>query len=97
MAQRARFDWDSGNLLKCQKHGVTIEEIEHLFRAGARILPSPVTVGGETRHIAVGEASSGRPMFVAFTVRGTADHQLIRPISARYMHAKEAERYAKAR
>jgi uncharacterized DUF497 family protein len=28
MAQ-SRFDWDEGNLAKCQDHGVTIAEIEH--------------------------------------------------------------------
>jgi uncharacterized DUF497 family protein len=25
------FDWDSGNRAKCQKHGVSIAEIESLF------------------------------------------------------------------
>jgi uncharacterized protein len=27
----AVFDWDSGNRKKCQKHGVSIAEIESLF------------------------------------------------------------------
>jgi uncharacterized DUF497 family protein len=26
------FDWDSGNRDKCQKHGVSIAEIEALFK-----------------------------------------------------------------
>jgi hypothetical protein len=32
----SRYDWDAGNLAKCQKHGVSIAEIEALLRA---ILP----------------------------------------------------------
>ena len=28
---RARLNWDAGNLAKCQKHGVSIEEIADLF------------------------------------------------------------------
>ena len=30
----AGFDWDDGNVGKCQKHGVSIEVIEGLFRTG---------------------------------------------------------------
>jgi predicted DNA binding CopG/RHH family protein len=29
--RRKSFDWDEGNRLKCQKHGVSIEEIEDLL------------------------------------------------------------------
>ena len=32
-------------------------------------------------------------MFVVFTLRERDDLTLIRPISARYMHAREAKRY----
>jgi uncharacterized protein len=28
----AGFKWDAGNRAKCQKHGVSLEEIEDLFR-----------------------------------------------------------------
>lgn len=28
----AGFDWDLGNRAKCAKHGVTVAEIEGLFR-----------------------------------------------------------------
>lgn len=88
--KRASFDWDSGNWPKCGKHGVSREEIERLFLEGnARVAPdlkhsSPT----ESRHIAAGRVD-GRAMFVAFALRG----DLIRPISARYMHAKEASQY----
>jgi len=32
--QGVRFDWDLGNVPKCQKHGVSIAEIEALFVQG---------------------------------------------------------------
>ena len=47
----------------------------------------------EDRLIAVGRNAMGRPMFVAFTIRAKEGRHLIRPISARYMHAKEARAY----
>jgi uncharacterized DUF497 family protein len=84
------FDWDDGNWPKCGKHGVAREEIERLFlEGGVRIAPDlKHAARAETRHIAVGRVS-GRALFVAFSIRN--GH--IRPISARYMHAKEATRY----
>lgn len=33
-------------------------------------------------------------MFVGFTFREVGGKRLIRPVTARYMHAKEAQRYA---
>jgi uncharacterized protein len=35
-----------------------------------------------------------RPVFVVFTVRIVDDRELIRPVSARYMHRKEIEKWA---
>ncbi len=88
--KRASFDWDSGNWPKCGKHGVSREEIERLFLEGnARVAPDRKhSSATESRHIAAGRVD-GRAMFVAFALRG----DLIRPISARYMHAKEASYY----
>ena len=43
--------------------------------------------------IAVGRTSAGRPVFVAFTLRTKNRHRLIRPVTARYMHAKEIAAY----
>jgi hypothetical protein len=87
------FDWDTGNLAKCQKHGVTSAEIEDLFARGPRIAPDPAHSIDEDRLIAVGRGAAGRPMFVAFTWRQAFGRWLVRPISARYMHAKETARY----
>lgn len=89
----AGFDWDEGNAQKCGKHGVRQEVIEHLFRSGPRIAPDPKHSEQETRFIAIGRDETGRPLFVAFTFRQKADGLWLRPISARYMHAKEADRY----
>lgn len=84
------FDWDSGNWPKCAKHGVSREQIERLFLEGqARVAPDVKhTTPTESRHIAAGRVD-GRALFVAFALRGDQ----IRPISARYMHPKEAKRY----
>lgn len=87
------FEWDDGNWPKCGKHGVTREEIEHLF-VSARVAPDLLHSEQETRYIAVGRNQSGRAMFVAFAIKQAQDGlQLIRPISARFMHAKEVQRY----
>jgi uncharacterized DUF497 family protein len=88
------FDRDDGNRAKCQKHGVSIAEIEALFMNAPRIAPDPKHSDDEDRMIAVGRTSAGRPVFVAFTIR-TKNRRLIRPVTARYMHAKEVAAYEK--
>ena len=40
-----------------------------------------------------GKNSDGRYIFVVFTLRRKEGKRLIRPIGARYMHAKEIENY----
>ena len=84
------FDWDDGNWPKCGKHGVSREEIERLFVAGGAVMAPDLkhSTSAESRHIAAGLVD-GRALFVAFVFRG----ELIRPISARYMHTKEASNY----
>ena len=90
------FDWDGGNRAKCQKHGVSIAEIEALFINAPRIAPDPKhSDDDEDRMIAIGRSSAGRPVFVAFTIRTKNRRRLIRPVMARYMHAKEIAAYEK--
>ena len=89
------FDWDSGNRAKCQKHGVSVAEIEALFRNSPRIAPDPKHSEDEDRMIAVGRTGAGRPVFVAFTLRTRNGRRLIRPVTARYMHPKEVAAYEK--
>lgn len=91
------FDWDQGNLAKCQKHGVPVAEIEVLFHQDHQIAPDLKHSAVESRQLAVGRSASGRPMFVVFTLRERDGKQLLRPISARYMHAEEIERYEQNR
>ena len=89
----ADFDWDEGNRSKCRRHGVTITEIEALFRTTPRVAPDLRHSANEDRLIAIGRNADGRLMFVAFTIRTKDGVRLIRPISARYMHAKEIRAY----
>jgi hypothetical protein len=90
------FDWDDGNRAKCQKHGISIAEIEALFVSGARVAPDPKHSGDEDRLIAIGRTSAGRPLFVGFTLRTRDLRRVIRPVTARYMHGKEIAAYEEA-
>ncbi len=89
------FDWDEGNRDKCVKHGVSIEEIEALFKHEISIGPDVAHSKEETRFLGVGRTAKGRGLFIVFTIRMRGDKRYIRPISARYMHYKELERYEK--
>ena len=86
------FDWDDGNRAKAERHGASRAEIEHAMRTGARRAPDPVRSLTEQRFIAVGRTAAGRAVFIAFCWRGGR----IRPISARYMHAREVAKYEEA-
>jgi len=90
------FDWDDGNRAKCQKHGVSIATIESLFDRPIAILPDPAHSDQETRLKAVGKTAKGRFVLIVFTRRMRRSVNLIRPISARYMHKKEVADYEKA-
>ena len=85
------FDWDAGNAEKCQKHGLSIAEVESVFSDRVLILNDTTNSETEQRFRAIGNAASGRKAFIVFTMRGS----FIRPLSARYMHRKEINRYEK--
>jgi|SRR6516225_9180939 uncharacterized DUF497 family protein len=87
------FDWDGCNRVKCQEHGVSIAEIETLFKGAPLIAPDPKHSQDEDRMIAIGRTSAGRPLFVAFTLRTKNRRRFIHPVTARYMHAKEIAAY----
>ena len=87
------FEWDDGNLAKCQKHGVSIGDIEAVFRNQPMVSSDAAHSGDEQRLIAIGKGSESRLIFVVFTLRETGDDIVIRPISARYMHQKEIDGY----
>lgn len=91
----ANFDWDDGNRQKCQKHSVSVAEIEAFLSGTPRFAPDRKHSRVEERFLAVGRNSRGRAMFVVFTLREKHGELFIRPISARYMHRKETEGYEK--
>ena len=89
------FDWDAGNRAKCQKHGVSVAEIEALFAESLLIVPDAAHSQVEPRIRAIGKTSTERMIFLVFTIRRKGDRRLIRPISARYMHTREIAHYEK--
>ncbi len=87
----AGFDWDDGNWLKCSKHGVSHEEIEYVLLHEPAVLPDPSP--DEPRMRAIGMTEAGRYVFLVFILRKVGSQTKLRPISARYMHKKEVDRY----
>ena len=76
------FEWDSGNALKNEKHGVTQQETEQVFfHQPLLLLEDRKHSGAEPRFHALGKSGDGRLLHVSFTVRGAGTR--IRVISAR--------------
>lgn len=88
----AGFDWDEANLAKCQKHGVSIDEIEQIFINDPYWRWDTGHSHDEERFIAIGRPDNGRYAFVSFTFRFKVKSILIRPISARFMHKREIDK-----
>jgi uncharacterized DUF497 family protein len=91
----AGFDWDTGNRRKCQRHGVSTEDIESLFGRPVAVYPDPAHSVDEERFKAIGKTDEGRSVLLVFTLRRRGQALLVRPISARYMHVREVEHYEK--
>lgn len=89
----AGFDWDEGNRAKCTRHGVSIDEIESVFHGEVWVFPDVAHSDQESRLLGIGRTAAARFVFVAFTLRVRDGERWIRPISARYMHAKEIRHY----
>ena len=83
------FDWDGGNAAKCVGHGLSLAEIEYALSHEARFAADPARSLTEQRFIAISRTAAGRAVFIAFCWRDGRIH----PISARYMHRKEAVRH----
>jgi uncharacterized DUF497 family protein len=85
------FEWDEGNLEKnWTLHRVAFWEAEEIFFNEPLVMaPDLKHSESEPRFLALGQADSGRLLFVSFTVRGS----LIRLISVRDMTRKEVSRY----
>jgi predicted DNA binding CopG/RHH family protein/uncharacterized DUF497 family protein len=65
----AGFDWDAGNLEKCQKHGVSVAEIEGLFMRPHIISVDVEHSLAEGRLRAIGKTGQGRYVFLVFTIQ----------------------------
>jgi uncharacterized protein len=89
------FDWDAGNREKCQKHGVSIAEIEDFFQGTVLVGPDEAHSSMEERFRAIGLTAKRRGLFVIFTWRMHGERRLLRPVSARHMHRKEVEAHEK--
>jgi uncharacterized protein len=89
------FDWDAGNREKCQKHGLSVRDVESIFRGSLCVFPDPEHSSEEERFIGIGKTEEHRSVFVVFTLRRKGEAVLVRPISARFMHKKEIDHYEK--
>ena len=86
------FDWDRGNTLKNEIHGVTMPEAEQMFFVAPLVItPDERHSKTEPRFRALGQTLSGRRLVVIFTLR--AGGTRLRVISARDMHRKERTVY----
>ncbi len=87
------FEWDEGNLAKAQKHGVSREEVDEVFRDEyKKIFFDAKHSKEEKRYIVIGSNKNNRSIFLVVVER----KGLVRCLSARYMHKKEVELYEKA-
>lgn len=91
----AGFDWDAGNSEKCSKHGLAADDIEAALRGALALFRDHVHSQAEERFKAIGRTDAGRHVLIVFTLRQRGEAAFIRPISARYMHAKEIAHYEK--
>jgi uncharacterized DUF497 family protein len=64
--QTSGFQWDRGSREKCQKHGVSIEEIEFVFSHEVAVRPDEEHSQSEYRYQAIGKTEQGRQIFIFF-------------------------------
>lgn len=92
----AGIEWDEGNSAKCQKHGVSKEEIESVLLNPRTVgFPDALHSSMENCFWTIGRNEEGRCIFLIFTYRSALEGRCVRPISARYMHQKEVDYYEK--
>ena len=85
------FNWDKGNRVKCQNMVFRLRTSKPFSLTVPEL--TPIRNTRRTRIVAVGGTSTGRPVFVAFTIRAANNRRFIRPVTARFMHAKEVAAY----
>ena len=87
------FEWDRGNRSKCQKHGVSLAEIEAVLlpTAGSFVFPDVRHSRSEPRFIAIGGTEAGRGVFAVFNLAPTWRGDL-HPARQRPLHAPKGGR-----
>ena len=91
----AGFDWDVGNFMKSERHGVSPGESEQVFvNEPLVVLEDAAHSRNEARWNALGRTNEGRLLHVTFTLR--AEGTRVRVISARPMHRRERAVYERA-
>ena len=89
------FEWDAGNSMKSEKHGVGDAEAEQVFvNEPLVVLQDDAHSASEPRWHALGRTNDGRLLQITFTLRAAGTR--VRVISARPMHRKERSVYEKA-
>lgn len=86
------FNWDSGNVHKVEKHGLSIEQIEEFFQSNPYVCPDLKNSKKESRFLAFDKLGA-KILFVAFTLRAVDGVLKIRVISARYARKKEWDKF----
>ncbi len=89
-------EWDEGNRSKCQKHGMTIADVEHVLMEGRAIFVPARSGSDDERLVAIGVTAAGRYAFVVVTPRPHEGRLMLRPVSARFMHGREIRKYEQA-
>lgn len=84
-----QFDWDSGNILKNIKHGISWKSIERIFDLGVYLAGEIVYNGTERRFLVFGELEQDQWALVV-TVRNNK----LRVISCRKQRSLEKVEYA---
>lgn len=85
------FIWDDFNSEKCQKHGLTLSQIEDFLLSEPSLLEDENHSEAEQRYIAFGYFED-RFLFVIFTLRIMDKELKFRVVSARYAREKEIKR-----
>ena len=83
------FNWDKGNEVKNEKHGVSTAEAEEVFFNDPLVVEDFNHSDIEKRFHALGKTNEVRLLHITFTIRNNK----IRVISARAMHRKERALY----
>jgi hypothetical protein len=89
-----RFEWDEAKAKSNErKHGVRFDDAMLAFADPFALVEQDRIEGGELRWQTLGLVGGVVLLLVAHTVRGEAEDEIIRIISARKASRKERERY----